>query len=308
MKDNIHIGEVIKSCRVAAGLSQEELAESICSREYLGKVERGLNAPTIEVIDSLSERLNQNIYELYSLLLKHSDIKTHIKIESMNEYFTYGKISEILPLLEECSADPAFQTGEPFQILMYGYALYYSLTLRQYSTSIDYSLKGLLSKYRTTDQICSLKHHYSNVDITLMQHWAVNICRLNDNAGLDILNFLLEYLFQTLSDSQYRVNAVHRFESKIIGPVCYNKFLFQKAFDIALSESDLSQLNTSISLMKKNSSMYFLPELLLIRGNIYKKSGNNDAADFDLKTGKALGSFLYDDTYLEKIIKEAASI
>ncbi|MCR4779071.1 MAG: helix-turn-helix domain-containing protein [Lachnospiraceae bacterium] len=305
MGDTIHIGKIIKNLRVAAGISQEDLADSICTREYLGRIERGVHAPTIDVIDALSLKLNQNIYELYSLLQKHCDINTHNKIEMMNEYFSYDKISDILPLLEEYSSSLEFNEGEPFQILMYGYALYYSLALMKYETSIEYSLKGLLSKYGSKDQIYSLSHHYSNVDMTLMQHLAVNTCRLGDEKGLEMLDFMLNYLFQVLSDTQYKVNALYQYEAKVLGSVCYNKYIFLKRLKKQVSDNDFMQLDNTVSLLKKNKTMFFLPELLLIRGNIYKQRGKLELSKTDLQIGNAIGSFLYDDNYLNKIINES---
>lgn len=54
-------GEVIKSYRTKAGLTQEELGKGICSSKHVGKIERGTTSYSSEIITLFSERLQIDI-------------------------------------------------------------------------------------------------------------------------------------------------------------------------------------------------------------------------------------------------------
>jgi transcriptional regulator with XRE-family HTH domain len=51
------VGERLRSLRVAAGLTQSELAEGRFSKEYVSQIERGKTRPTAETLEWLAERL-----------------------------------------------------------------------------------------------------------------------------------------------------------------------------------------------------------------------------------------------------------
>ena len=51
------LGERVRSLRLAAGLTQSELAGNRCSKEYVSQIERGKTRPTEETIAWLAERL-----------------------------------------------------------------------------------------------------------------------------------------------------------------------------------------------------------------------------------------------------------
>src|SRR5947209_16805441 len=53
----LRLGERLRQLRVAAGLTQSELAGDRFSKEYVSQIERGKTRPTRETIDWLAERL-----------------------------------------------------------------------------------------------------------------------------------------------------------------------------------------------------------------------------------------------------------
>jgi transcriptional regulator with XRE-family HTH domain len=58
-------GEVIRSHRLQRGLSQEALAElANLNRSYVGEIERGSAAPSIETMERLADALNEPLSEL----------------------------------------------------------------------------------------------------------------------------------------------------------------------------------------------------------------------------------------------------
>ena len=54
--DGKDVGERLRSLRVAAGLTQSDLAEGRFSKEYVSQIERGKTRPTAETLEWLAER------------------------------------------------------------------------------------------------------------------------------------------------------------------------------------------------------------------------------------------------------------
>jgi len=60
------IGEVISKYRIKAGFSQETLAEKAdVHPNYVGRIERGECAPTVEILLKLAKALNVRPYRLF---------------------------------------------------------------------------------------------------------------------------------------------------------------------------------------------------------------------------------------------------
>src|SRR5439155_26803369 len=55
--EGLRLGERLRQLRVAAGLTQTELAGDRCSKEYVSQIERGKTRPTRETIEWLAVRL-----------------------------------------------------------------------------------------------------------------------------------------------------------------------------------------------------------------------------------------------------------
>jgi transcriptional regulator with XRE-family HTH domain len=56
----------IRRLRVAKGVSQEALAvDAEIDRTYVSRLERGLENPTVAVLDRLAQALDENIVELF---------------------------------------------------------------------------------------------------------------------------------------------------------------------------------------------------------------------------------------------------
>lgn len=64
-----HFGELIRNLRLAAGLSQESLAD-LCDlhRTYIGAIERGEKTVTIETAKKLADGLDISLTELFKRL------------------------------------------------------------------------------------------------------------------------------------------------------------------------------------------------------------------------------------------------
>src|SRR6516165_466407 len=58
--EGLRLGERLRQLRVAAGLTQSELAGDRFSKEYLSQIERGKTRPTAETLDWLAQRLGSD--------------------------------------------------------------------------------------------------------------------------------------------------------------------------------------------------------------------------------------------------------
>jgi transcriptional regulator with XRE-family HTH domain len=68
MKAGALVARNIRRLRVANGLSQEVLAvDAEIDRTYVSRLERGLENPTVAVLERLAKALSANIEELFEL-------------------------------------------------------------------------------------------------------------------------------------------------------------------------------------------------------------------------------------------------
>ena len=86
-----HIGEVIAYLRKKKRLSQASLADGICTREYLIKIENCRQYPTSAIINDLCQKLGIDIYEEYSLILRHGGFERHNAITELNDSYSKEK-------------------------------------------------------------------------------------------------------------------------------------------------------------------------------------------------------------------------
>lgn len=64
---NNTLGETIRSLRKQAGLSQEELADGICSAVSISRIENGLQMPSRFVLEELLSKLGVGIYQICNI-------------------------------------------------------------------------------------------------------------------------------------------------------------------------------------------------------------------------------------------------
>lgn len=71
------IGQRIRNCRTARGLSQERLAEAAgCHHTYIGQLERGEKNATIESLGKITKALNVPMTQLFEGLGNDSNEKS----------------------------------------------------------------------------------------------------------------------------------------------------------------------------------------------------------------------------------------
>lgn len=70
MKENNTLGDTIRSMRKRAKMTQEELADGICSAVSISRIENGVQMPSGTVLDAILAKLGTNTYQLCSIYYK----------------------------------------------------------------------------------------------------------------------------------------------------------------------------------------------------------------------------------------------
>lgn len=299
METYITIGEIIKHYRKEAGLSQQELAENICDRKYIGMIERSECIPTLDMVNQLSGRLGINLYDTYALMLHHRDIDTHERIELLNECFgSIEKIQKLPELLNEFSALPGFQSGEPKQFIKYGESIYASNIEDDYPKAINAALEGLLIHYQTLEQLLDSRNNFSNAEINLLITLAVNYCRINEyEKGKEFFQLLYQHLSRIVSKKRYAVNRNHHYEQNALALVVYNQFLFFRTE----FEDAYRIINETLEQKKGLKNSYLLPNLLLCKASLEYEMKQYDLARKTYHIADCFGTYFYSEQHFESV-------
>ncbi len=124
------LGERVRSLRIAAGLTQTDLAGGRFSKEYISQIERGKTRPTDDTVAWLAERLRVDSAFLTAGVSteERAKLEAHLaRAEALLEAHSYADAIEAFraarPELEETSA-PALLlralTGEAWALMQYG--------------------------------------------------------------------------------------------------------------------------------------------------------------------------------------------
>lgn len=86
------IGQRLRSYRLQAGLSQEQVADlARCHPTYIGQVERGEKNATLESIEKISNALNVPLSTLFDKIETTDDFDSNIPLQCYNLLLAKGK-------------------------------------------------------------------------------------------------------------------------------------------------------------------------------------------------------------------------
>lgn len=117
---NNALGEILRSLRKQAGLSQEKLAEGICSSVSISRIENGLQMPSSAVLEGLLNKLGAGIYQICNIYYKNEKQRAfEEKAELVTRLISEGDLLEAkeqLTLLEDSAKES--NTNEQFYLLL----------------------------------------------------------------------------------------------------------------------------------------------------------------------------------------------
>jgi tetratricopeptide (TPR) repeat protein/DNA-binding XRE family transcriptional regulator len=132
----VHIGSVIRELRKKKGMTQEQLAEQICSRSYISRMEKGDTIPSEEILQLLAERLQVSCR---TLLRRHFGPGTEQAKRKMTEMIRHVENREWDAVAEFLSAyqdEEGDEETAPFLAWVRG--SYAENVLHQYERAREY--------------------------------------------------------------------------------------------------------------------------------------------------------------------------
>lgn len=98
------LGPAIRYHRLQNGLSQQQLANGICSLQMISAVERGRQNPSIKTLEKIADRLNVPLHEIYTP--DNDDFPIRVKLELAEAYIRQSASETAAAMLTEIDADP----------------------------------------------------------------------------------------------------------------------------------------------------------------------------------------------------------
>ena len=257
----MHIGKTIEYLRKLRKLTQQQLAKGICTREYIRKLEGGYSQPTLYILDLLSQRLQEDIYNYHLLVEKHNNIETHIKIQEINgilENENYELLEKTIAAYEELES---FKEAESLQVIYYSKALCSYYLRENYDEAMNYCIMGL-KVYKNDFDIENWRSFiYSKIELKLINCIAsCQCCKNNTENGIKIFYELFDYLDTYVSGTLYSIRAVGNFHVTLYTQVAYN--LSNHLSKQEKYKDALKLINQAITISLKTKFMGMYPYLL----------------------------------------------
>lgn len=95
-------GERIKNARIALGLSQEALAQGICSRSHISGIEAGKVRPTIDILKAIVDRLHKPLSHFVPDRQEELAQQMKTLLNQIKGYLAIGYSTEAETLFREC--------------------------------------------------------------------------------------------------------------------------------------------------------------------------------------------------------------
>lgn len=270
----VDFGEVLRYYRNKNGLSQEQLAEGICAREYIGLIEKNKRIPTLYMISAFSNKMGVNLFDAYALIIQHNDFDTHKKIEDLDAAIKAHDDDKLYELATEYSSLSGFSYGVPLQCIKYALSLYYSNVLHDYEKSVEYATEGLAVSGQPSDDM-EPTPMLSITDMCLLLVKSVNLCRSQHlEEGRKYLEYLHDCARLRFTQNRYIANRNRRFDINLYALTTFNICEFFPD-DI---ENNLKILDESISLLNEYECSNMQPELLIYKSGYLYDLGNTEGA------------------------------
>ncbi|MFD2169779.1 helix-turn-helix domain-containing protein [Tumebacillus lipolyticus] len=94
------IGQRVKTYRLNRGLSQDELAEGICSRQTISLLENGQHLPSAEFMKKIAVKLGISFHEI--MVDQVNNLEAKVQLDIIKVYVETADYANALPLIEEC--------------------------------------------------------------------------------------------------------------------------------------------------------------------------------------------------------------
>lgn len=165
-----NIGNIIKELRKNKGFSQKQLAEGICSVEYISKIEHNVKNPSPDITSKLFLKLGCNPDMFFSHLsfIDNEAFQAHaFKLES---FISESKFREAKSYIKELEKNyPFYASGEPRQYLMCMSSHILSNLDKKFGEAYELGLKSI----RLTKPVFSINNMTEYEFYSINEMWAL---------------------------------------------------------------------------------------------------------------------------------------
>ncbi len=295
-KPFVDFGDVLRYYRNKAGLSQEQLAEGICTRMYVSQIEKNKQIPTLYMVSAFSNKMGVNLFDAYALITEHNDFDTHRKIEQLHEAINAADDNRMYELAMEYASLPGFSSGAPLQCIKHAFALYFSNVCKDYEKSIAYATEGLAVS-GVPDADMTPTPMLSVTDLCLLLAKSVDLCRSNRlEEGRKYLEYLHECARLRLIQNRYIANRNLRFDINLYSLTTFNICEFFPD-DI---ENNMKILIETLDLLYDHKNSNMQGELQLYQARYLYETGDMEGARRCFNAGYYLLACRQSEEYAEE--------
>lgn len=297
MSSNIHIGIFIKYFRNKKHLSQEKLANGICDKDYLYKIEAGKNDPSIYVLEKLSQKLNVNLLEYRHDIIKYTSSEVYEMYTKLNLLLSAEDKEGLQSYIFECKKEPAFETGDLYLLLQYckAWLAFYD---EKYDESIALCLEGMNPAGFSFDINKPILSTLSNEAIMLIKLYAINlhITEKIDEA-LIIYDQLYKELHYVVERPVYELNKAIHFQAVHFMNLSYNLAVLYN--DMHNYEKSEQIVNEALKLSRRTKYVNTYIPLLLCLVDVYYNTNRLEKAQETWDDIQVLAKYFGKDSYYD---------
>lgn len=258
------LGDIIKRRRLELGMTQNELADEICTQALISRIENNDLVPKKDILDQIEKRLDFNVSELNIVISMNT-----------NQHKINELISEIRVYLDRRD--------------------YHSIELLiKYNESLIKSCKNIedisFFKWMTATYLHQVDGNTEDAIEILKE---IPLDELDNEMGIEILNSIGLIYYQE-NNFESALDYFHDGMKKIKPSVDYKvqvKLIFNYA--LTLEEDDqnketLSVLLSGLDLLLEKDSLFLLGDFYYMKGFIFNKMNNLDEAKDNFELAQTL--------------------
>lgn len=298
------VGDLIKYYRKEKGISQEKLAEEAgCTREYIGKLEKNKNSPTIETLALIAQKLNVDLFDAYSEINEYNNFEIALKVKMLSDAMGRRDVDRIVSLVSSYSGDEGFKTGNPSKVLLYAKAIIISTVYKDNQKAIECIYKALCEEYQEFPSFKSVPLRLSNIEFTLLFAYGGLLQRIKKyDEAEEIFEEILERLKRLLEKEGYESEKRRFFWLNLYCSCTYNMVIYSNKLPQIL----IKKVDTVLDYQKKNKRANMLAELSLAKALLLKKNGQEKEYRTNLQIARGLGKFYWGDEAYTKFEQAVA--
>lgn len=145
------LGEIIRYLRKERGITQLELSEGVCSKDYIYAIESGKCEPSYYILEGLSRKLKVDIVDYYKVVKSHYSFEIHKTVLEIIRLILCGDYNQLMELLKANESEESFNRGEPQRI---------------YNLAKAICLLDIDNNYLSALELCSVSLSLEEINLT----------------------------------------------------------------------------------------------------------------------------------------------